>query len=106
MGISIESKHEKYWSSLHQLGKFMGLKRFEQIHRYFTLRDEESQPKQIGEPFTWKLEPIASLVRQNCRQNRVPSSYICIDEAMVSYRGRTLHKTKMKHKPIPKSYKI
>jgi Transposase IS4 len=106
MGQSIESQHTKYWSLSHRLGEFLALKRFQQIHRYLTLRDDCSWPKQPDEPFTWKLEPIASLVRQNCRQNWSPSSHLCIDESMVSYRGRTLHKTKMKNKPIPEGYKI
>jgi Transposase IS4 len=101
-----ESEHAKYWSSLHRLGRFLGLKRFDQIHRYFTIRDEFSSPKQTGEPFTWKLEPIATLIRQNCRQNWSLSSYLCIDKAMVFYRGRTVYKTKMKNKPIAVDYKI
>ena len=37
MGAHIESQHSQYWSSSHQLGRFLGLKRFEQIHHYFTI---------------------------------------------------------------------
>jgi Transposase IS4 len=76
IGESIEGKHEKYWSSLHQMGRFLGLKRFEQIHRFFTLRNEESDPRRIEKSFAWKLDPIADLVRQNCRHNWIPSSHI------------------------------
>jgi Transposase IS4 len=106
MGEKAEAEHAQYWSSSHRLGRFLGLKRFEQIYRYFTLRDEGSLPKQTNESFTWKLEPVTNLIRQNCRQNWSSSSYLCIDEAMVFYRGRTVHKTKMKNKPIAEGYKI
>jgi Transposase IS4 len=106
MEESTERQHSKYWSLTHRLGRFLGLKRFDQIHRYFTIRDEVSWPKQINEPFTWRLEPIANLIRQNCRQNWSPSSHLCIDEAMVSFRGRTIYKTKMKNKPISEGFKI
>jgi Transposase IS4 len=106
MGGTTESKHEKYWSSVHRLGEFLGLKRFEQIHRYFTLQKDFSSTTQATKSFTYNLEPIASLVRQKCRQKWSPSSYLCIDEAMVPYRGRTSHKTKMKNKPVAEGYKI
>jgi Transposase IS4 len=106
MGSTIEREHTKYWSSSHRLGDFLGLKRFEQIHRYFSLRDEESCPRRPDESWTWKLEPVTSLIRQNCRQNWLPSSHLSVDEAMVPYRGRTLHTTKMKNKPVAQGYKI
>lgn len=35
-----------------------------------------------------------------------PALIFCIDEAMVSYSGRTNHTTKMKNKPIAQGFKI
>jgi Transposase IS4 len=39
MGEHIEKKHEEYWQKSHCLNESLSLKRFQQIHRYFTLRD-------------------------------------------------------------------
>jgi hypothetical protein len=91
---------------VHQLGRFLGLTRFEQIHRYLAIRDETLHPRQDNECFAWKLEPIATMIRQNCKQNWLPSSYICIDEAMIPFRGRSHHIVKLPHKPIPEGYKV
>ena len=106
MGQHSESKFAVYWSPLHNLGRFLSCMRFEQIQCYLTLRDGDSCPKKDGESFAWKLEPVASIIRQKCRQNWEPSSHICIDEAMAPFHGRTLHKTKLKNKPISEGYKI
>ena len=54
----------------------------------------------------WKIEPIASMVRINCRQAVRPSSYIAVDEIMVPFRGKSTHKVKIKGKPIPEGFKI
>jgi hypothetical protein len=33
------------------------------------------------------------------------STYVVVDEAMKPFRGRTLHKTKVKDKPVKEGYK-
>jgi Transposase IS4 len=96
MGLHIESQREEYWGSLQHLGESLGLKRFQQIHRYFTLRDRSIRPRQEGESFAWPVEPIASIIRRNCRTNWTSSSHIAIDEAMIPYSGRSIHKVKLK----------
>ena len=106
MGIHIEKKHENYWHSPHELGKSLGIKRYQQIHRYFTLRDRFVQPRQEGESFAWQVEPAASIIRQNCSTKWIPSTHLAIDEAMIPYRGRSIHKVKLKNKPISKGYKV
>jgi Transposase IS4 len=40
MGTYIERKYEEYWLENRYLTQFLNLKRFQQIHRYFTLRDK------------------------------------------------------------------
>jgi hypothetical protein len=52
IGGTIESKHKRYWSLIHKLSKFLGLKRFEQIHRYFTLQKDRFSIIQTDELFT------------------------------------------------------
>ena len=84
----------------------MSLTRFQQIHRYFTLRDKSVHPRQEGETFAWPVEPIASIVKQNCSTLWVSSSYLAIDEVMIHYQGRMHHKVKLPNKPISEGYKV
>jgi Transposase IS4 len=84
----------------------LGLNRFEQIHRYFTLRDRSVQLQQEDESFAWSVEPIASIIRRNYCTNWTPSSHLAIDEAMIPYQGRSIHKVKLKNKPISEGYKV
>jgi len=106
MGEHIERERTQYWSKTHCLGESLSRIRFEQIHRYFTLRDGSIHPLREGESFAWRVEPVATIIRQNCSTNWLPSSHLAIDEAMVPYTGRTLHKVKLKNKPIKEGYKI
>jgi len=106
MGEHGEKESRVYWSSLHQLGQFLSLSRFEQIHRYLAIRDESVHPRQDNENFAWKLEPVGTIIRRNCKQNWFPSSHICIDEAMIPFRGRSHHTVKLPHKPISEGYKV
>ena len=106
MGLHIERKHEEYWSKTHSLQSSMSLKRFEQIHRYFTLRDRSIHPPQATDSFFWPVEPISSIIRQNCKTNWCPSTHLAIDEAMIPYQGRSLHKVKLKNKPVSEGYKV
>jgi Transposase IS4 len=106
MGFAGETKLANYWSKSHKLGRFLSMKRFQQIHRYFTIRDEFSFPCRSDETFAYKLDPLATQIRQNCRANWSPSSHLTVDESMAAYRGRTYHKTKLKNKPISEGYKM
>lgn len=74
--------------------------------RYFTLRDQAVHPRQECEIFAWRVEPIATMIRQNCQQLWEPCSHLAIDEAMIPFRGRTHHKAKLPNKPIKEGYKI
>jgi Transposase IS4 len=85
MGEHIEKKHEEYWSKTHRLYECLSLERFQQIHRYFTLRDRSVRPQEIGESFAWPVKPVTTLVRQNCSTNWIPSSHLAIDEAIIPF---------------------
>jgi len=106
MGEHIEKKHEEYWQKSHCLNKSLSLERFQQIHRYLTLRDRSIHPQRIGESFAWPVEPIVSIIRRNCSANWTPSSHLAIDEAMIPYQGRSNHTVKLKNKPISEGYKV
>jgi len=106
MGEHIEKKHEEYWGNSHRLNECLSLKRFQQIHRYLTLRDGSIHPQENGECFAWSVEPIASIIRRNCSANWTPSSHLAIDEAMIPYQGRSKHTVKLKNKPISEGYKV
>lgn len=91
-------KYEEYWLEDGYLIQFMSLKRFQQIHRYFALRDKSVNPQKREETFAWPIEPCAALW-SSC-------SHLAIDEAMISYRGRTKHRVKLPNKPIKEGYKV
>jgi Transposase IS4 len=106
MGYHRKGRHEEHWQESGYLNQFLSLTRFQQIHRYFTLRDEFIHPRQENETFAWQVEPIASTVKENCKAFWRPSSHLAIDEAMIAYRGRTSHKVKLPNKPIKEGYKV
>jgi Transposase IS4 len=106
MGLHVEARRKEHWTEKGYLRHFISLTRYDQIHRYFTLRNGESNPRKDGETFAWKVEPIGSIIRQNCQKLWNPSSYLAIDESMVAYRGRTHHKVKLPNKPIKEGYKV
>jgi Transposase IS4 len=106
MGYNRLENHEKHWSKGGRLRNFISLIRYDQIHRYFTLRDGAVDPKKEEETFTWKVEPVATIVKQNYRALWSSSSHLAIDEAMIAYRGRSSHKVKLLNKPIKEGYKV
>ena len=59
--------------------------RFKQLHRYFTVDDENTNPRPADAPWFNKLQPIADKLRKNCRNSYRPSSHITIDEAMIPF---------------------
>jgi hypothetical protein len=105
MGMHSEPSRAFYWSESHRLGRYLSRNRFDQIHRYFSTRNENLDPRQSNEGFAWKLGPISAILRVNIFRNWSPGTYVAVDEAMIAFRGRTLHKVKMKNKPIDEGYK-
>ena len=106
MGLHIEKERAEYWKDSHNLGQYMGRQRFEQIYRYFTIRDSSLYPRRKDEDFTWHLEPVATKIRLSFQQNWLPGSHLAIDESMIPYRGNSSHTVKMKNKPISEGYKV
>ena len=69
MSIHHEAQRQVYWSQTHQLSQYLPLQWFEQLHRYFSTRDEAVYSQQQEEIFTYKVESIAIILRQNCLVN-------------------------------------
>lgn len=119
MGVHISPSDEDYWRTdeepLHMPRRFIGLKRFEQIKRFFHVADPDPEaaiqeaiklnlkPNQM---WWYKLEPFASRLRAACLQYWKPSNAVSIDETMIRGFGRSQHTFKMLNKPIKQGYKL
>ena len=77
------------------------MSRFIAISRY-----ETKLSSLEGETFAWRVEPVAAMVKQNYKALWSPSSHLTVDEAMISYRGRSVDKVKLLNKPIKEGYKV
>jgi hypothetical protein len=51
------------------------------------------------------VESLASHIRAISMRVYIPGSHVIIDEAMLAFRGRTVHITKLKNKSIKEGYK-
>lgn len=119
MGIHISPSDEDYWQAaeepIHMPRRFMGLKRFQQIKRFFHVADPDPEtavqealklnlrPSQM---WWYKLEPFASRLRAACLQYWRPSNAVSIDESMIRGFGRSHQTFKMPNKPIKQGYKL
>ena len=102
-----EPKHQKLWDPKgYHLGRFLGLNRYEQINRYFTLRDSVTTPPSASDEWYTALEPVATHIRTTCKKLWHLGTYVAIDEAIIAYRGRTHYTIKIKNKPISEGYKV
>jgi hypothetical protein len=107
MGRHTEPQRTDYWRvSGHNLGRYMGMSRWEQIHRFLSIRDEVVFPILPGEPWYYKLEPVASQIRQNCEKAVIPCSWVSVDEGMIPFQGRSRHTVKLRDKPIEEGFKV
>jgi len=96
---------DDYWK-IHKIGQFLSLKRFEQIHRFFSLNSKNTIPLPTNTPWFYRIQRISDLIRTACRNAYYPSSHITIDEAMVAFKGRSKDTIKLKNKPINTGYKL
>jgi Transposase IS4 len=84
----------------------MGLTRFEQIHRFFSMNATNTKQQPANAPWFYKIELVADRIRTACRNFYYPSSHIIIDEAMIPFKDRSPDMIKLKNKPIDVSYKL
>jgi Transposase IS4 len=96
---------DDYWK-IHKIGQFLSLKRFEQIHRFFSLNSKNTIPLPINTPWFYRIQRISDLIRTACQNAYYPFSHIIINEAMVAFKGRLKDIIKLKNKPINTGYKL
>ena len=77
-----------------------------QIWRAFIIHEPCTSPQQPGDPWWFRVEPLATTVREACQKYWAPGAHLAVDECMVLYLGHTRHTIKAPHKPIKQGYKI
>jgi hypothetical protein len=131
-GCVKEHSWKKYWAkpryaqdSVPSIGRYMGLKRFQILWKFFTVspsslmdvgrppepilnrkRKRKDTQDPVDKGFFEKLEPLTSHIRDICKRLYTPGTHVTINESMSAYRERTSHTTKLKNKPIKEGYKM
>ena len=100
MGRHIERCRSDYWGAYSWP---IGKNRWEQIHRFLAFNID---PSTETSSISYKLELVATNIRNNCRSAVMASSWVAIDEVMVAFNGQSIHKTSIKNKPILVGFKI
>jgi hypothetical protein len=106
MGIQPLRDLRDYWQLATPISKAISRDRFLQIRQSFVIRESTTSPKQPNEPWWFRVEPLATTIRQACQHYWAPGAHVAIDESMVPYLGHTRHTIKAPHKPIKEGYKI
>jgi hypothetical protein len=107
MGFQARKRRCDYWPLFRP---FMSQYRWDQIHRYLTFNiaaiiTSQSQSLSTNLPWWFRVEPVYSIVRENCHLAVAPSTWFAVDEAMISFSGRSRHIVKLPNKPIGQGYK-
>jgi hypothetical protein len=112
MGIHIEPHQNMYWNTHedkgpihHVIRKSMGLKRWEQIHRYLHIWDSSVAVQQIQKPHQ-KAEFMAQELRTTFRTYWEPGTHVSVDECIEGFCGRSPDIVNIPTKPTPIGYKI
>jgi hypothetical protein len=106
MGVQLLRQLQDYWRLETPIASCFTWWRFKQIRGAFTIRDPRLSPEQPGDPWWFRLEPLATTIRKACQQYWAPGAHLAIDESMISYFGHTRHTIKAPHKPIKQGYKV
>lgn len=128
MGIHPLSDTTLYWNpnrekaATHPIPDVLSLIRYEQLRRYFHISDprsnqgcpvepteeeEDTMPQEDVQNIWWyKIEPLVSEFRDNCKKYWKPSTRVAVDEMMIRFFGRSYHTFKMPGKPIKEGYKL
>jgi hypothetical protein len=97
MGVQLLRELQDYWRLKTPIASCITWWRFKQIRGAFTIRDPQLSPEQPGDPWWFRLELLATSVRQACQQYWATGAHPAIDESMIPYFGHTRHTIKAPH---------
>ena len=110
MGIHRLPKIRNYWSKdsllgVPGVGRSMSLARFWSIWCNVHLVDNAAPSSKDG--LSAKLEPVLTVLERTFFMNYHPGQELCVDEAMIKYKGRVRKgRVSMPRKPIKKGFKV
>ena len=95
MGIVQLPNYRCYWSrrpvlNIPAISEIMSRNRYEQITRYFHLNDCSQNPPRTSPDHDklHKVRPILDNAKQQFASHYQPHKNLCVDEAMIKYKGR------------------
>lgn len=113
MGIHKLPSLKCYWSSdeilrVEAVAKVMTLNRYRKIIENLHCNDNtnifiKTHPKHDK---LHKVRPILDMLNANIGKVYNPSSFYCVDESMIAFKGRCVLKQFMPMKPIKRGYKV
>jgi hypothetical protein len=106
MGCQSTSAVVDYWSTsedkpVYPVSGAFSRVRFQQISRYF-----KPSCKQDEEQFYDKVEPLATIFRDNSQKLVIPGSTVSIDENLIQAKVRSKHLLQISNKAAGKGYKL
>ncbi|KAJ0131739.1 Uncharacterized protein HZ326_25165 [Fusarium oxysporum f. sp. albedinis] len=117
LGIHREITIKDHWRApslgdqrpLHSIIKFMPLRKFELVNRYFRtfvctkvdIKDEGDLPKTFQAAEEW-----SDLIQKVSKELYLPGTNLTVDECMVPFTGRSKETTLVKGKPTPVGFKV
>ena len=113
MGIHQLPQIANYWSGEWVLGvpafaSIMTRDRFLVILRYLHFNDNDAMPPRGDPAFDklYKVRPLIKALKQHFQQEYSPHFMQAVDEAKITYKGRTSLKQYMPMKPIKRGLKV
>ena len=90
MGIYKYPEIRDYWKR-NVIGTRLGLSRdrLKEIQVIFTFRNPDILPMPPSDPWWFRLEPLASSIRDSCQRYWILGAKLAVDEGMIPYHGHT-----------------
>ena len=109
MGIKRKPAMNDYWSRSPYLAETvvkerMSRARFWNLWRNMHVVDDSTVPP--GDGVERKIKPVLDVLAETFFRSYSPSQELCVDEAMVKYKGRVKGKVRMPKKTIKLGFKI
>ena len=107
IGVQPLQELENHWGELKSpIASCFPRWHFRQIRCAFTIQDPNTSPEQPGDLWWFRVEPLATTIRNACQKYWAPGAHLAVDECMIPYFGHTWHAIKALHKPIKQGYKL